>query len=579
MKFTRGDIVVDLTKLKFFQSAWTRSLTSGEIQDEATVANHFVKPITSIVKRVDEILYKKDQYNQYSRKKRQHHPAPDVSPADASFLEDLGIEVENHHSLRFKYEEMSVEDHVLRLLNAAKGRIDSPEQFVRDCKYAFFPPSVKALNASATTALFDDMKNNVNSYYRQAKGRVIPRVKIHYIMMVYHNQLLCLRDQSHGKWTVENVGEKLKAIAECITVVRRDEDELEKHEPDTTAVWRYLKWAFLCGETQSEHISIVQLIVLWGAKRSFRMIRRAMKTAAVFQKVEDRNERLEKALKKHVVKRLQLREEETSQEAGESGETEGQDSVDILLPRDEKDAKELETPRRNMMRAAHREGPFVSRSPRETAAANSEPTYAQRTKPADVKLPAQMLEPSQWKDHMRRLPLNKTNGQRSPTGKKVLRKEPYPIDSDVPVGDIRVEEDKPQQHQRHNPKHQDGSTITASEQEEGIPDSLSPAQNPFAMGPLLPSGAQRRRSGVTAGALETGELREGEWVVKRIAERLAGRTPLGIAARPRGSEYPLPPPSTRTRTKPNPQDSMDGLLTETKIEEGGEKESDSIRPG
>lgn len=418
---------MDLTKLKFFQSKWTRNLISGTANDPTALAKFFVKPIASIVKRVDKILYVDDRFQNARGLKQKHRPQ--VPAAEALFLQDLGIDIDHHKSLTYGDEKRSVEDHVLAVLRAAKYRVQSPEQFVRDCKYAFFPPTAEGLKNSVGAVRGDMYDDRQIDYWRIGQTSVERKITFARAMNVFYTQLMDLRNRTLHEdrkateakekkmamaqekkippqkrkrlrgsrtvvslenepletwWNEERILRKLTTIADAITV---------RHvgvSRDLTAPWRYLKWAFLCAEEESAHISIVKLLLAWGPTRTFKMAKRACAAASVEERL------LAKDMKRELKARRRIRREfrlvARDLDARDEAPSEATDPFTALLPHDEQSGDDAR------LRSAHREGAFVSKGP-------CAPEKQEAESPADRAHLSQMLRPHEWKDGSRRLPV------------------------------------------------------------------------------------------------------------------------------------------------------------------------------
>lgn len=545
MKFTRGDIVVEMTKLKFFQNTWTRNLISGKTEDAVTLANHFVDPITLLVERIDKIIYEKDEFEAKRQKKQTQ---PELPAAHALFLNDLGIDIYQHHSLTRNDPTRSVKDHVLAILRAAKGEVQSPEQFVRDYKYAFFPPTAKALQDSICVVRSDMARMNQINYLRIGKtGGVEKDILFRRVMNVFHHQLLDVRnhvlqedvpksreknqsrstaanlavDATRGVehwWSEKRLNQKLNTLTNAIHVTLPD------GRKDPNAPWKYLRWAFLCAQPQTSHMIISKLLLAWGPDRSFKMIRRAYKGVMLGEKLLKRERLHEQKLRREVLRRV-MTTEERREKRGErrldlsmASDAEEGVSSDSLLPHDEQVASN-EDPFTAMLRSAHREGAFVSRSqPRPSAVAaargdDSEEIYKQRTSAADVDRPSQMLHPSEWKNGTRHLPV-------------AAVEKAADFNSQVPIGLIPwalAQSKKDEPAPWYAPKPGDDCDRSKEKMSE--------------FGPLAPDGAGRRNH----------ILRQGYAQAIRLQNKPADVTPLALVV----------PPASHNQDQDSPQITID----------------------
>lgn len=424
MKFTRGDIVVDLTKLKFFQAKWTKNLITGVIDDPSTLDEHIVKPVTSVVERVEKTVYERHKFEMNRKRKQKPPPVP---ATEIPFLEDLGINIEYHRSLTYRYEKWPIKKHVLAVLKAAKGKYLTPEQFVRDCKYAFFTPTTKALADSAHVLQPDFTKAKVylGSPDRENHSRFsytsLQQISITRVLQIFQTHLVDLERyqptavDKRGKkllkpkkeklplapWTAERIKTTLSVVADTIKAVF-----MKRAGPmeDLTAPWRYMRWAYMCAQPESEHVSIARLIEAWGPERSHAILSRARRNAATIEALHEKTLRREK---KERLKAIQLAERQMKEIDTRVD--------DKLAQRNERNELLLYTAEvednifRRALRGAHLQGPFASNAVPHlqlaaAAAAAEQPTYKERTSPADVDRLPQILSTSEFKEATRHLP-------------------------------------------------------------------------------------------------------------------------------------------------------------------------------
>lgn len=505
MKFTRGDIVVDLTKLKFFQAKWTKDLITGVIDDPSTLDEHFVKPITAIVQRVEKTLYVQHQFE--SERKRKQTPPP-VPATEAAYLEDLGIKIENHQSLTYQFPKWSVKKHVLAILKAAKGKVQTPEQFVRDCKYAFFAPKMKALADSAHVLEPDFTQAKVYLRRREDKKEEEEREKgapvtIDRVMQIFQTHLINLKrvqPTKRGKngkelprpkkeflpiaeWTADRINTDLSVVADTLRAV------FYKHgtaAEDATAPWRYLKWACLCGQPESEHISISKLLEAWGPDRSATLLKRAKKAAELIEKQhtkQRRKEMREKKLHGEVMRRLDINLKKTHK------------AKELLAHEEEDDEDEDEDKvLRRALRGAHRKGPFASKTvPHlQLAAAENKPTYKERTNPTDVDRFAQILKPSEFKESTRHLTESHVQEAAVFNGRLPIGEIPHALGEEsmraLEEASAREQAQAEQEVRERCPWYLPDRDI-----EEALPPPTNEqAHKPNPLGSFLPPGATRR---------------------------------------------------------------------------------------
>ncbi|KAG8161858.1 hypothetical protein KVR01_008845 [Diaporthe batatas] len=245
LKFTRGDIVVDLAKLKFFQTRFTRDLISGAAVDPTALRQRILTPISSELARLDRQLFKQ--------------------PVSGLVAEIVGDEPKKRISPEREWKRLE-EEYIHEVLKASKAPLDNHRQFIRDNLYAFFPPSTLAYKNS-----FNEFQSSMNRIKLEQKEKRILNVDISKVLLYFRNSLGELTEEN---WTLENVGDKAKELADSVTYYSTEKDQLMDHG----AGWKFLRWALFVG---SPGLSVVPMMVLLGQKETLKRLRIARQCAAV----------------------------------------------------------------------------------------------------------------------------------------------------------------------------------------------------------------------------------------------------------------------------------------------------------
>ncbi|KAI3397538.1 hypothetical protein diail_10631 [Diaporthe ilicicola] len=244
LKFTRGDIVVDLAKLKYFQGRFTRDLISGEISDPTTLSNRILKPIQSELKRLQQ----------------------DLSNHSASEVVAGIIDGKPEHRISLTRDPVEpTGEYIHAVLKASKGPLDSHRQFIKDNLYAFWPPSPMAYRNS-----FTEFQSGMSRIKMERSSAKVLNMDISKVLVYLRNDL---RQLSEGEWTHESLGAKAKSLADSVTYYDTEKD----HAMDHGAGWKFLRWGLLVG---MPGLSVVPMMVLLGRNESLKRLRMARKSAS-----------------------------------------------------------------------------------------------------------------------------------------------------------------------------------------------------------------------------------------------------------------------------------------------------------
>lgn len=329
MKFTRGDIVVDLAKLKFFQTRFTRDLISGAIPDAHALTHRILKPIQSELERLSQDLSKKQ--------------------ASALVAEVIGEEpkLRIHREGRQK---QHTEEYVHEVLKVSKGLMENHRQFIRDNLYAFWSPSTLAYKNS-----FQEFQSGMKRIKLETKSHRILNMDISKVLLRFRTSLGKLKEE---EWNLENVGNKAKELADSVTLYNTEKDLFMDHGVG----WKFLRWGLFVG---MPGLSVVPAMVLLGQEETLTRLRKARKCAMALE--EKMAVEAKKAAKLRKYSRLHKRV--MGQSTGE-----GQESLDdqVSEPRNVKVRFFKEKPTetsgkaKGFLRPMHHEshipekGPFVS---------------------------------------------------------------------------------------------------------------------------------------------------------------------------------------------------------------------------
>ncbi|KAJ4392061.1 Glutamate--tRNA ligase mitochondrial [Gnomoniopsis smithogilvyi] len=256
LKFTRGDIIVDLSKLKFFQKQLTRSLITGENPDHATLRQQIIQPILAEVERVQTGL--------------QEYQQDDAAAAAAATAEP---------HLRELYDSISPdglgpalsEDYVLQVLKAWKGPVDDPFQFLQDNLFAFFRPSKDAMRKQ----YHELQRNKARIMILKPHRRTLYHADVSQVLKIFTSKLSDIKEDD---WTAEKLGDIVKELTDSVKFY----DTLENKDKFESAGWAFMRHGLINGKAGS---AIVPLMLLFGQRETVRRIRDARKIAGEEEKI------------------------------------------------------------------------------------------------------------------------------------------------------------------------------------------------------------------------------------------------------------------------------------------------------
>lgn len=386
LKFTRGDIIVDLAKLKFFQSRFIRNLMSGDINDEVALSTHIVQPILSEVKRLQVDL------KRYAVKKES------VDSETRSLMEQIHIGVEN--SLP-----EPTEEYVRDILMFWKHAVDDPRHFVHDNLYAFWPISLPALRLS-----FRELQLNK---YRIKLEMGKKYVDISKILTTFRAKLTKI---PADEWTAERVGDVVKAIVDRVKYYDAEENQVM----DRSAGWKLLRWALLHGRTG---FSVIPMMVYMGRHETMKRLRVARNIA------EKEENKLAEKLEKKRFKSSPMYNSISLKKVKQKGA----DWATATMPIIANNLTELEKiqwnhpqgKEPNFLRPLHTKGPFASRPP------PPRPLDVPRRTPKDVKRAPQFMDFEVWKSATRHLDVGNGKGMGQADAAPALGGKPQGIEQEA----------------------------------------------------------------------------------------------------------------------------------------------------
>lgn len=363
LKFTRGDIVVDLTKLKYFQSRLIRDLLSGQVNDPAAVSRNIVGPIMSSLEKFQQ-GFEKYQSNRES-----------VDESSANLFATIRIR-ETHKQV--------TEDDVLKVLQAWKGTVDAPSQFAYDNIHAFYPIHKNVLQ----TAFLELQESIQRVRFKRPSNKGIDTD----ISTIIHRFRIKFSGLDEDAWTTENLGDLTKELVDAVEYY----DPKKEQVMNQSAGWKLMRWGLLAGKPG---LSILPLMELWGRKETVARLKLASKVAAFMetQLLLKNKESMpsEQATEVRIRYKGGPREENAKQDSAshrkepkrttESRRVRIQDQVRKRLQQQE------EVPK----------GPFVSRPPMPP------PEKSPKRSPKEVERSPQFLDDAQFSSGHRRLHLDK----------------------------------------------------------------------------------------------------------------------------------------------------------------------------
>lgn len=352
--------MVDLAKLKFFQTRLTRDLISGAMPDPTALSNRILKPIQSALEQLSQDLSK--------------------NPSSELVAEVVGAKPQMHIST-VRESKQHTEEYIHEVLKASKGSMDNHHQFIRDNLYAFWPPSTLAYKNS-----FNEFTSGMNRVKMVRKKDKIVNVDISKVLLYFRNSLDALPEE---EWNLDNVGNKAKELADSVTYYNTEKDTFMEHG----AGWKFLRWSLLVG---MPGLSVVPVMMLLGREETLKRLRSARKCAVV------QEEKLAVAARKAAkLQNLSFLHTQVMGHSAGKGQKSPDDQVseprNLRVPIREEEPTGTQDKAKGFLRPMHHEshlpekGPFVSQ-PR--------PQFVPDQKPED-RLLKRFLSPEEFKDGYR----------------------------------------------------------------------------------------------------------------------------------------------------------------------------------
>lgn len=239
--------MVDLAKLKFFQTRFTRDLISGAIPDPSALSHRILKPIQSELERLSQ----------------------DLSKNSASEL--VAEVIGNVPKMRIRTDieaKPHTEEYIHEVLKASKGLMENHRQFIRDNLYAFWQPSTLAYKNS-----FEEFQSGMRRIKMARENKNVLNIDISKVLLHFRNSLDQLTEE---EWTSEKVGVKAKELADCVTLYDTEKDLFMEHGVG----WKFLRWGLFVG---MPGLSVVPAMVLLGKEETLVRLRKARKCARVLE--------------------------------------------------------------------------------------------------------------------------------------------------------------------------------------------------------------------------------------------------------------------------------------------------------
>lgn len=359
LKFTRGDIIVDLSKLKFFQKQLTRSLITGENPDSAALSKQIIQPILTEV----------EQINKGVRGDRKRE-ALDAEP----HLREI------YNSLASKQPEKTYnEDYVLQVLKAWKGPVDDPFHFVKDNLFAFFRPCKDAMRIK----YMELQTNMARIMIIKSDRKTLINADISKVLKLFTYKLSLVKESD---WTAEKLGDIVKRLVDSVKFY----DTLANKDKFESAGWLFMRHGLVNGQPGS---ALVPLMLLFGQDETVYRMRKARRVAADQEALMDKERKKAHRQRSHPnagsVPEPEPRNEPLATASRRQAELRGEDPFETAM--EEKERKEK----------APEEGPFKSRPP------TPPPPKSPPRDPSEVERAPQFLSMSEWKFKTRHIGLRR----------------------------------------------------------------------------------------------------------------------------------------------------------------------------
>lgn len=366
LKFTRGDIIVDLSKLKFFQKQLTRSLITGENPDSAALSKQIIQPILAEVKQITKGL-----------QGGQKREALDAEPHLREIYDSLAsLQPGDKHS----------EDYVLQVLKAWKGSVDDPFHFVKDNLFAFFRPSNNAMRIK-----YKELQANMaRIMIIKSDRKTLINADISKVLKQFTSKLSQVQEND---WNAEKLGDIVKELVDSVKFY----DTLANKDKFESAGWLFMRHALVNGQPGS---ALVPLMLLFGQLETRYRIRRARKIAADQEKLMSKEQKKADSQRRRsgagAVPPPEPRNETLATASRKKAELTGQDPFEMAMEVKKQKEKPLE------------EGPFKSQPP------PPPPKKSPPRDPSEVERSPQFLSRREWKLGTRHIPPQKNVESRGP---------------------------------------------------------------------------------------------------------------------------------------------------------------------
>lgn len=160
------------------------------------------------------------------------------------------------------------EEYIREVLRTSKGPMDNHRQFIRDNLYAFWSPSPLAYKNS-----FREFQSGMTRIKLTRKKEKVLNTDISKVLRHFRNSLDELAEE---EWTLENVGNKAKELADSVTYYNTEKGIFMEH----SAGWKFLRWGLLVG---MPGLSVVPVMVLLGQEETLKRLRIARRSARVLE--------------------------------------------------------------------------------------------------------------------------------------------------------------------------------------------------------------------------------------------------------------------------------------------------------
>lgn len=245
LKFTRGDIIVDLGKLNFFQSRIWQGVMSGTIDEPPSFRQQFVDPVIAELTQIEQDI------NARLENRSVAHPDFLDSIAAADYIDMI--------------RKNRTPEFVFQVLKAWKGNVEDYATCVRDCIYAFVRPSRKAYLRGLRE--FEPAIRKVRIFENDDYGGVHSDISAVLKWLRSQFSLVSAED-----WNQSHLDTYVKQTVGKISYVDHD----EKVEKKGAAGWQFLRWGLLNSQPR---LGLVPIMVLLGPEEVDRRLVLAARAA------------------------------------------------------------------------------------------------------------------------------------------------------------------------------------------------------------------------------------------------------------------------------------------------------------